>query len=238
MNKLNEGLRHNDLKHMMSNRVSIDEYESKIDDSAIVIAFYVVSKEAAEDANRFLQKSHVDILDTEISSSPDQEGYYLIFVEMLLNASTVKNIQALCQELFSLTSIKKWEFAVRGQDENKICSIDQIANEIDLKIKDLVESLLPEDTTATVTLTEQYVSVSSLLGNLEFELTDFGQMESVLARNDLNVTRFNLPKYISANYTNVKNLLGESWQIDCIDDKLLAFHPNSNNLLLIRCVDR
>lgn len=234
MNNINEGLRKDDLIHMMSNRVSVDEYESKIDDSAIVVGFFANSKDVANDVNRFLQKSYVDLLDTEVSAAPDQTGYYMIFVEMLMNNNTSENIAALCRELASLTSIENWEFSVRGHDATHLVALDNIQVELAEKVKELVESWLPEDTTTEVSVYESYIEMSGLNGALKFEIADYGQVNTVVERNKLNETPINFKKYISDSYKNIKNILGESWQIDCAGELMLAYNTENNKLLLIK----
>jgi hypothetical protein len=234
MTKLKEGLRKDDLIHMMSNRVSVDEYESKIDDSAIVVGFFANSKDVANDVNRFLQKSYVDLLDTEVSAAPDQTGYYMVFVEMLMNNKTSENIASLCRELSSLTSIENWEFSVRGHDDTHLVALDNIQTELAEKVKDLVESWLPEDTTTQVNVYESYIELHGLNGALKFEIADYGQLNTVVARNNLNETPINFKKYISDGYKNIKNILGESWQIDCAGELMLAYNTENNKLLLIK----
>lgn len=234
MTKLKEGLRKDDLIHMMSNRVSVDEYESKIDDSAIVVGFFANSKDVANDVNRFLQKSYVDLLDTEVSAAPDQTGYYMVFVEMLMNNKTSENIASLCRELSSLTSIENWEFSVRGHDDTHVVALDNIQTELAEKVKDLVESWLPEDTTTQVNVYESYIELHGLNGALKFEIADYGQLNTVVARNNLNETPINFKKYISDGYKNIKNILGESWQIDCAGELMLAYNTENNKLLLIK----
>ena len=82
MNFINEGLMKNDLAKLVLPIMSIDEYDSKIKDDAIVVAFYVTDKDPASDLNKFIQKSPVMLLDTEVSPAPNQDGFYLVFVEM------------------------------------------------------------------------------------------------------------------------------------------------------------
>lgn len=234
MDKLNEGLRMNDLVHMVSNRVSVDEYESKIDDAAIVIGFYANSKDVANDVNRFLQKSYVDLLDTEVSAAPDQAGYYMVFVEMMMNSKTSANIESLCRELSSLTSIKNWEFSIRGHDDTHMVHMDEIQFVLADKLKSLVESWLPADTTTVVNVYENYIEMSGLCGALDFEILDYGQMETVVERHRLNESSINFKRYLSESYKNIKNILGESWQIDCMDEIMTAHNTKNNKLLLIK----
>lgn len=236
MNKLNEGLRKDDLKSMVSGRVSVDEYESKIDDSAIVIAFYVLGKEAANDVNRFLQKSYVDLLDTEVSAAPDQKGYYLVFVEMATNTKTASNIAALCRELTAVTANEKWEFSVRGDDDTNVIALDDIENEIADKLQNLVEGWFPSDLTHKVVIQEGIINVQGTVSSLKFDMVDYGKFSSVYTRNHLNESPVDLTKYRSEEYFCAKNLLGESWQLDCLGDYIVAYRPSTDKLLLIKTV--
>lgn len=80
---LMENLFKGDLKHTIRNVISIDDFESAIDDEQIVLAFYFKNKDACEDASIFLERSHVSkILDTEIQSQSNKDGDWLLFVEI------------------------------------------------------------------------------------------------------------------------------------------------------------
>ena len=79
---LNEGLRPDDLEDLVLPILSIDEYESKIEDDGIVVGFYTQYKDPANDLNRFIQKSAIDILDSEVSPAPTEDGYFIVFVEL------------------------------------------------------------------------------------------------------------------------------------------------------------
>jgi hypothetical protein len=110
---LDEGLRHDDLSNLVSNIVSIDEYNSKIDDSAIVIAFHVQDRSAAQDLNRFIQKSYVELLDTDISPAPDTKGFYIVFVELPLNSDIGQAIVNITTDITALANIPKWKMRLR-----------------------------------------------------------------------------------------------------------------------------
>jgi hypothetical protein len=234
MSKINEGLRKDDLMNMVSGRVSVDEYESKIDDSAIVVAFYVLGKDAAMDVNRFLQKSYVDLLDTEVSAAPDQKGYYIVFVELAMNTKTADSIAGLCRELTSVCGNEKWDFSIRGEEDSKVIALDQISSEIAPKLQALVESWFPADLTHKVTIHEGHVQVSGPISSLAFEIADYGSFMPVFTRNRLNEAPVDLTQYRSECYYSAKNLLGESWQLDCVKNYIVAYHPRTDKLLLIK----
>ena len=112
--KLNEGMWAGDLADLVQPLVSIDEYASKIDDDSIAIGFYVHDKDAADDLNRFIQKSPVSLIDSDVSPAPDQRGFYIVFVELAFNDRLVSNISALLKEVSPLAGIEEWQMKVRN----------------------------------------------------------------------------------------------------------------------------
>jgi hypothetical protein len=118
--KLLEGMWQGDLNDLVLNTISIDEYDSKVDEKAIVIGFFVHDIDAANDLNRFIQKSTIDILYAEVSPAPDQRGYYIVFVEFLRNKQLVENICELVAEVTFLTNVEEWSATVYGTDSDDI----------------------------------------------------------------------------------------------------------------------
>lgn len=112
--KLTEGMWQGDLADLVQPLITIDEYESKIDSSAIVIGFYVGDKDAADDLNRFIQKSPVSLIDSDVSPAPDQRGYYIVFVELQFNDRLVPNISLILEEISPLVDVTDWQMKVRN----------------------------------------------------------------------------------------------------------------------------
>lgn len=102
MTMLLEGLFKNDLMGLILPKISINEFEPKIDEHAIVLAFYVKNVDAAQDLSIFLEKSAItEILDTEVSQSIDETGFYTLYVEVsaTITAKTIIDIINLTQHL-------------------------------------------------------------------------------------------------------------------------------------------
>ncbi len=115
--KIFEGMWANDLEDLLQPLVSIDEYESKIDEDAIAVAFFINDRDAAEDLNRFIQKSAVPLIDSDISPAPDQRGYYLVFAELSANDRFVDNLCHLCEEVGQVGAITDWQMKMRGNKD-------------------------------------------------------------------------------------------------------------------------
>lgn len=142
LSKLMEGMYAGDLTDLVQPLVSIDEYDSKIDENSLVIGFYINDIDGADDLNRFIQKSPVPLIDCEVSPAPDQRGYYMVFVEFHLNNRVVSNVSSLLDEVSPLAGIEKWQMSMRGMkkmvDFTEETMLKQIeSNKIKDKIKDL-----------------------------------------------------------------------------------------------------
>jgi hypothetical protein len=114
--KIFEGMWANDLEDLVQPLISIDEYESKIDGSAVVIGFYVGDKDAADDLNRFIQKSAVPLIDSDVSPAPDQRGYYIVFAELSVNDRLGDNLRNICEEVAQIGAVAEWKVKIRGID--------------------------------------------------------------------------------------------------------------------------
>ena len=79
--QINEGIQNNDLADLVKNTVSIDQYKSKLgkDENVIVIAIEVLNKDPADDLSQFIESGH-KILDVDVSTGPNEEGYYSVSV--------------------------------------------------------------------------------------------------------------------------------------------------------------
>jgi hypothetical protein len=144
--KLYEGMWAGDLADLVQPLVSIDEYASKIDDDAIVIGFYVHEKDAADDLNRFIQRSPISMIDCDVSPAPDQRGFYIVFVELAFTDRLVNNITALLEEIAPLVSVEAWQMKVRNIeglvkfDNDRLAQVLK-ANRISDQIKRLKKKL-------------------------------------------------------------------------------------------------
>ena len=144
---IREGLRSGDLADLVLPLISVDEWVSKVDpEECIVIGFYVHDEDAANDLNRFLQKSAVNLMDTEVSPAPDQHGYYMIFVELMNNTQLAENVNNILADIKELVDIDHWNMRIRNIDGLQPFSEDNIKKfikEIDKKTKknDVLEFL-------------------------------------------------------------------------------------------------
>lgn len=82
--KINEAIKNNDLRGLVSNLVSIDQYKSKMgeDKNMVVVAFKVKDKDPAYDLSQFIETGYTNkVLDVDVSSGPNKDGDYTVYVE-------------------------------------------------------------------------------------------------------------------------------------------------------------
>ena len=107
--QIKEGVEHGDLQSLVSSDVSVAEFEPKTgtDDDVVVIGFFCKDESPANDIATFIEKSTVNILDTEVSPNPDENGFYLVFVEVE-NENLMQTVFELLDDVSRLTEIEEW----------------------------------------------------------------------------------------------------------------------------------
>jgi hypothetical protein len=247
MMKLVEGMRHGDLEDMVLQMISVDEYESKLDDSAIVIGFYVNDKDAADDLNRFIQKSAVELLDTEVSPAPDQHGYYMVFVELLNDIKIVDNIEAILAEVSALVADDKWQMQVYGIDKVLDFSRKVLKNRFDqlrhepknddderTENESRVVEFLENSDLSNALYENEHVELTSLCGNFRGLVVSMGSYEDVISRNGLENTAISMEFAHISECRVLSQMLGENWVPMRIGDYVLLQRHDTDDALLLR----
>lgn len=134
MKQLNEsGLMSHDLDHLVLPLIEIDTFESKIDNArAVVIAFYVFEQEPAKDLERFVEKGDINIMDSETSPAPTEDGYYVVFVELPRDRNLPEHIANIVDSVNNLTNVDQWQFKTIHDDEIYDLTKDSIAEHVNL----------------------------------------------------------------------------------------------------------
>jgi len=96
----------------------VDEFEPKSGqpDNIVVIGFYAEDQEPANDLASFIERGSHNILDTAVSPAPDEEGRYLIFVEMNRDENMFETTKKILKDLEKLVAIDEWEIKFYGSD--------------------------------------------------------------------------------------------------------------------------
>jgi len=114
--QLNEGLDYHDMKNMVENIVSVDEYAARMgdDNEVVTVTFIVKNKSAAEDLVSWLELGYDFILDASVSEGELEPGKWLVFVEMKRRSNVPNKIIEILKDLETLTDLglKDWEVKV------------------------------------------------------------------------------------------------------------------------------
>lgn len=143
--KLDETLRQNDLEHLVSPYVSVDQYTSKISEDNITIAFFCSEREVAADLSDFLEKMYfVEIRDIEISDSLTEDNKYILYVEFDRNQQFPKILIDVLDSINLLINkkVEDWDFVSFNMDKKMQVSIENLKKNVrlspltvDVKIK-------------------------------------------------------------------------------------------------------
>lgn len=200
-------LKNGDLSGTILPYVSIDEYEPKAgkERDVIVVAFYLNDQSPAEDLNTFIQRSFVDTLDVEASLNTDEEGRYLVFVEMTRDKDFPDNLRALLKDVKNLCENIKWIISTYYSG-GKSYSIDdsELFNYVILdpanyvskekfkvpEIKEHIEQFFKDSLITSLTINEKTVKISYNKQQIIAEVVDVGDYDTVIGRNFLSESAF------------------------------------------------
>ena len=112
--KLNEGLENGDLERLVTCKLHIDEFKSKLgsDQDICVLSFKIGDKAASNDLVNFIEKGYEWVLDADASTGELDDGDYMVFVEMERDPKLPEQILELLTDMVNLTHVDldKWNF--------------------------------------------------------------------------------------------------------------------------------
>jgi len=103
-------IREGDLQNTVLKKISIDEFEPKTGDSGnvCVIGFHVNENSPATDLYKFINNSVIEIRDVEVSPNPNEDGYYMVFVEMDRKPGVLDNVKDIVKEVENVAGKLRW----------------------------------------------------------------------------------------------------------------------------------
>ncbi|AMM43898.1 virion structural protein [Pectobacterium phage vB_PcaM_CBB] len=121
------------LKDLIHPIISVDEYTPKIDESNIVVLFQVLDNfDAAYDLSSFIERSPVDVIDTEAAETPNVDGRYQVFVEFERNGEFPAKLIALMKSIENICPDPGWKLQMYGVNDPIDLDIDEITNDMEL----------------------------------------------------------------------------------------------------------
>ena len=110
--QINERISKGQLRNMVNDVVSIDQYKSKIDEdrNIVVLAFEIMNENAADDLSNFIETGAYEVEDTEVSASTNVEGNYMVYVEMRRGQKLYDTIRKILDDTTKLCEVDNWKF--------------------------------------------------------------------------------------------------------------------------------
>lgn len=107
-----EGLVSKDLKDLVSDLFTIDQYKSKMgeDQDIVVLGFKVKEKYPATDLMEFIERGYNFILDADMSAGEEFDGQYQVFVELPRTPNLPGQLNQLFNGLSQLCDCYDWRF--------------------------------------------------------------------------------------------------------------------------------
>jgi hypothetical protein len=237
MSTITEGMRPNDLEDLILPMITIDEFESKVDENAVVVGFYVNDKDGANDLNRFIQKSALKILDTDVSPAPDQHGYYLVFVEFLNDSNISENINSLVEEIVPLSGNDKWQMSMRGIDGITNFSAKTVKKHFQAirdrnNKKNVIEFFKNSDLT-NVIVENDVLILEGYRNKFNGKILSIGSEMEIFVSFNLLESALQLDLETSAEYMRISRFLGEGWLASRFGSTTLLKQENSDVVLLL-----
>lgn len=238
-----EGMREGDLEDLVLPMITIDEYASKLDENAIVIGFYVQDRDAAEDLNRFIQKSPVEMLDTEVSPAPDQHGYYICFIELLNDRRIVENIKTIMAEVSPLVANTEWQMRLRGLEGVKKFSsktLDKRFTDLRAKVAaaaknsegKVMEFLKPSDL-HDVVIEDTTIRLVGRAGTITATFEAIGETDVLMSDHNLSESAVCLDFKVVSQGVKIAQILGEHWTATQIGSKTILQRTESTEALIL-----
>ena len=202
-------LKNEDLHGTILPTVSIDEFEPKAgkDTEVIVVAFYLLDQDPADDLNTFIQRGVIDSLAVEVSPNTDDDGRYLVFVEMERDDTFPNKFQALLKDVENVAGKMDWKVKTYLSDDKEFDFNDPeiykyiILNPEEYISKDEFMKESIEDKVKSF-LQDAHIMYCEFEGNkvtfgrgnraIVAEVVDVGDYDTVIGRNFLAESAFRL----------------------------------------------
>jgi len=251
-------LREGDLKDTILKKISLDEFEPKTgkEENVAVLGFHVNSDGAAQDLYNFLGGSVVENRDIEVSPNPNDEGYYMVFVELDRTGGMMESVEALIAEVENVAGKLSW--AIKTPYMEDYMPIDEASKFIQTDAEDYLtaqeykDKLEQELNTANlesarnesimeflsksnlhdVQLEQSVLTLKDARNSINLEVLGFGKGTEVMEEIGIYENAINLNPDVKL-FNGLKGMLGEMKAMP-IDDLFVIYDPAHTNVLVTK----
>lgn len=236
MLKLNEGLKEHDLDDLILPLISIDEFESKIDDDALVIAFFLTDQDPANDLNHFIQKGSVEFLDSDVSPAPNEDGYFLVFVEFVRQPKTLKQIMELVDSFKNLTNVDSWNCNIYKMDEVVPFDKEHLLKHVRFKNPDFdgnVKEFFRQSELDDLLIEGNTLTLKRRNSSVQLFIEDFDTFENLVERYGLEQVSVDFNRETIRECRIVETHVGFGWSVNKLGDRVIVVDPNNTHAMMI-----
>jgi len=152
------------LKDLIYPIMSVDEYTPKIDESNIVVLFQVLDNfDAAYDLSSFIERSPIDVVDTEAAETPNVDGRYQVFVEFERNGEFPAKLIELMKSIENICPNPGWKLQMYGVNDPIDLDVDQITNDIELVSEEELKEFF-DFAAVNVEIVNESIKIKSVYG--------------------------------------------------------------------------
>jgi hypothetical protein len=246
MELLTEGLRIGDLEDLVQPLMSIDEWESKVAGDAIVVGFFVEDEDPAWDLAKFIEKGALDLLDADVSPAPNEEGYYMVFVEYTRNEEFPANLQQTLESIEGLVGLEPKDFKFQGYklEKKHPYSEDHVRTYIRLqKDEEMTESareiadFLKESFLDDIDINGNEIMLEEGINRMSFDIVAFGKRTDVNRQMRLYEREVRLDGEAQAIDSQLQRALGNHWDIYTFNNSTYITRGNDSRAMVLRHKD-
>lgn len=201
-------LAHNDLKGTISPEVTIDQYTPKSGEveDIIVVALYVTDEDPAHDLDTFIQRSYVDVITSEVSPSTDENGNYVVFVELNRNREFPATFKELIKDITRVSGKMDWEistylggdrvFTMGGNWESYVALTPEtyvsVEDFVDTDDSQVIKEFFDGALSTSVSVRGNLMSISQNGSKIVTEVVDIGDYDVLIEKHGLSGVGFDL----------------------------------------------
>jgi hypothetical protein len=220
------------LEDVILPKITIDNFMPKSGQTSeiVVLAFYATDRQPAEDLNYFLQRSALDIIDVEVSPNPDEDGNFLIFVELERNHSVVEVLSLLIKEIEHVTG--KLDWMVKPYLAKKWYSFEDPSFlryfSPSNKIYEDVTKFLSKSNLSKIKISGHAIVLENGISAIISEFGDSSHVKAVKNLNEAKINVLDKPR----ESTILEGYLGENYGVISLDGRVIIYDNEETVLVL------
>lgn len=236
------GVRYGELKGLVSDTVSIDEFAAKAgsDQEIIVVGFHCSEELVAHDLQRFISKGRVSAVDSEVSDGPDEDGKWMVFVEFRRVPTFWKRLYQLLGDIKNLTLTDEWKGRAYKDVKDRPLDDPKLRKRIPITIAQYRKRRLPKEVSEhledsdlhNLVIERNQITFERDNQQITFDFVDYGPEHLLNERQNMNESI----NYMLTNprATALRYMLGEGWGVHIYGDKFLVEKHNHPQYLLLQ----